>query len=136
MEDNSLWKLQGSGERILLVEDETEVRSFVTNLLTENGYSVFEATNAKEAMDVFEMEGGNFHLAFIDVVLPDRDGIDVADYFLTRRSELPVLLASGFPDHRSQRLFIERRGLPFIMKPYDVDDLLKTIRELIDKSFT
>ncbi|MCK4328517.1 response regulator [candidate division WOR-3 bacterium] len=131
MEDITLWNFQGNGERILLVEDEPEVRAFVTSLLTESNYSVFEAANAMEAIEIFDMEGGNFDLAFIDVVLPDKDGIELVEYFQSRNADIPMLLCSGYPDHRSQWSKIQKMGLKFISKPYEIDELLKIIKELI-----
>ncbi len=52
----SFKKLQGHDRRILVVEDEEEVREFTTRVLGENGYVVFEAANAEEAVDIFERE--------------------------------------------------------------------------------
>ena len=130
----SLQGLQGNGERILLVEDEGGVREFVTGMLGENGYVVFEAANAKEALDIFEREEGKFHLVFCDVVLPDKSGLELVDQLLSREPELRVLLSSGYTDQRLQWSVIRERGFRFIQKPYALTDLFRAIREAIEQA--
>ena len=122
--------VRGSGERILLVEDNEVARGFVTRALSENGYIVFEAANTQEALDIFERENGDFHLVFSDVVLPDKNGIQLIEQLLSSKPELRVLLGSGYTDDKSQLSIIRERGIPFIQKPYALSDLLRIIREI------
>jgi two-component system cell cycle sensor histidine kinase/response regulator CckA len=127
----SLQELQGSGERILLVEDDEGVRKLTTRALGRNGYVVFEATRTQEALRVFEGEGGKFHLVFTDVVLPDGTGLQLIDQLLPRNPELRVLLSSGYTDRKSQWPLIRARGFRFLQKPYALAELLRAIREAI-----
>jgi len=130
----SLQDLQGSGERILLVEDEEDVREFLARVLRENGYVVFGSANAKEAIDIFETEKGEFHLVFTDVVLPDSDGLQLVDQLLSRNPQLGVLLNSGYTDDRSQWPVIRERGFPFLQKPYALARLLQATRDAMESS--
>ncbi len=82
-EEISLKGLQGHGERVLLVEDEEMLCGFSAGTLRENGYVVFEAKSAEEALDLFEREKGEFHIVFSDVVLPDKNGIELVDQLLS-----------------------------------------------------
>jgi two-component system cell cycle sensor histidine kinase/response regulator CckA len=127
----SLQELQGSGERILLVEDDEGVRKLTTRALGRNGYVVFEAARTQEALRVFEGEGGKFHLVFTDVVLPDGTGLQLIDQLLPRNPELRVLLSSGYTDRKSQWPLIRARGFRFLQKPYALAELLRAIREAI-----
>jgi PAS domain S-box-containing protein len=70
-----LASLQGKGERIMVVEDQAEVRELAVEILKTTGYSVFPVSSAKEAMELFEKENGRFDLVFSDVVLTDMTGI-------------------------------------------------------------
>jgi len=124
-----LAELQGSGERILLVEDEKSVRRFAARVLRKNGYVVFEAENAKEALDIFEREEGKFHLIFCDVVLPDQSGLKLIEQFLSRKEELRVLMNSGYTNQKSQWPIIREKGFQFLPKPYSLVDLLQAVRE-------
>ena len=130
-EQTSLEGLQGGGERILVVEDDPAVREFVRDVLRGNGYTVFEAANATEATAVFEAENGNFHLVFSDMVLPDRNGLQLADQLLSGKPELRVLLCSGYSDEKSRWTAVHERGWRLLQKPYPLAELLRAIREAI-----
>ncbi|MGA1842642.1 MAG: PAS domain S-box protein [bacterium] len=123
-----LEKFQGNGEKILLVEDEEGVRKFASKALAKNGYNVFEATSAKEALDIFEKEKGNFHIILSDVVLPDQNGIQLIDQLLARNNRLIVLLSSGYSDQKSQWPLIYERNLRFLKKPYTTLTLLQAVK--------
>ena len=122
---------RGAGQRILLVEDEEAVRELASRALKENGYVVFEAGAHKEALELFEREGGNFDLVFSDVVLPDKSGIRLIDDLLSRSPDLQVLVSSGYSDQKSQWPIIQEKGFRFLEKPYSLVDLLGTIDELV-----
>jgi len=130
-EEITLEKFKGKGERILLVEDEEGVREFVKEALSENGYFVFTATTVKEALSIFEKEGGNFHLILTDVVLPDKSGLELVDELLSRQPRLAILLSSGYTGEKSQSAEINQKGLPFLPKPYTLTELLKAVKEAI-----
>ena len=124
-------ELRGSGERILLVEDEEEVRSLGARILRENGYDVVEAADAKEALGAFEKEERSFDLVFSDVVLPDWSGPELVDRILTMKPDLKVLFTSGYADHKSQWPVIQGEGFPFLQKPYAPLDLLQALRNAL-----
>ncbi len=124
-----LEKFRGNGERILVVEDEDEIRKFATRVLAENGYVGFEATGARKALDIFTSEKGEFHLVFIDVVLRDKNGLELADQLRSVKRRVPILMTSGYTDQKVHWPVIEERGFKFLQKPYSVADLLKAIKE-------
>ncbi len=126
-------KLQGSGERILLVEDEEGVRGFASEVLRGSGYSVAEAANVQEALEIFEREKGNFYLILSDVVLPDKSGLYLVDRLLSYKPELRVLLSSGYTDQKSQWSLIQEREFRFLQKPYTLADLLQAVKAVIEK---
>ncbi len=117
-----------------MIEDEEIVREVATRTLGKNGYVVFEATNAKEALDIFERENGELHLIFSDVVLTDKTGIQLIDELLFLKPDLKLLLCSGYTDSKSQWPIIDERGFPFLQKPYVIPDLLQAIRDTIKPS--
>jgi PAS domain S-box-containing protein len=130
----SLPELRGSGQRILLVEDEAGVREFTSRVLRENGYIVFEAVTAEEALDIFEKEKGEFHLIFSDVVLPDKTGLQLVDQLLAGKPNLTVMMSSGYTDEKSLWPAIEERGFRFLQKPYTLLDLLRAVKETIEQT--
>ncbi|MGA1876251.1 MAG: PAS domain S-box protein [bacterium] len=128
----SLQKFQGRGERILVVEDEESVREVAVKTLQENGYLVAEAVNGQEALNIFDQAGGRFDLVFSDMILPDQTGLDLVDRLLWRQPGLKVLIVSGYTDQKSQWPVIRKRGFRFLQKPFDLPDLLRVLREVIE----
>jgi len=121
------------GERILLVEDAQEIRRVATRALERNGYVVWAAENATEATRLFDQHQREIDMVFSDVVLPDGNGVDLIKQFLDRRSDLQVLLSSGYTEKKSQWAIIQQLGYPFLPKPYALADLLRVVREVIDR---
>ena len=116
--------------RLLLVEDQEGVRDFVEKTLKKSGFTVFAAEDATQAIEIFEQEKADFDLVLSDVILPDKNGLELIDRLHETKPELPVLLASGYLDNRSQKETIERRQFPFLRKPFSVETLLKAIDKL------
>ena len=127
----SIEKFKGKGERILVVEDQDEVRSLAIDVLKGNGYAVFPAENAKKARELFAQEKGGFDLVFSDVVLPDVSGIRLFEELSTGRN-LRVLFSSGYSDDKAGLGVIKEKNYSFLQKPYSVQALLVAVREALD----
>ncbi|MBN2105446.1 response regulator [bacterium] len=125
--------LYGTGERVLLVEDEDKVREFTARAIKKCGYQVFPTRSVQEALDVFENEKGRFDLIFSDVVLADQTGIELADELKKRNKNIRILLCSGYMDHKSQWPLIRQKGYQFLQKPYTLPELLQAIRDAVQE---
>ena len=79
-----------------------------------------------------EYTPGNYDLVFSDVILPDRTGVQLVDELLEVQQDLKILLCSGYAAQKSQWSVIQERGYRFLRKPYNVTDLLRSIRESLD----
>ncbi len=121
-------EFNGSGERVLLVEDDLKVRDFTKTALLEHGYSVAETPRVKDAIDIFDKEGGAFDIVLSDISLSDRTGFDLADYIATRNSKAAVVLMSGFLDMKTQWPTMVEKGYRFLQKPYSLGSLLRTVK--------
>lgn len=124
---------RGKGERILLVEDEKSVRDLSSRVLSNNGYLIFPASDAKEAHEIFEREQGNFDLILSDVVLPGQGGLELVEKLIELRPEIKVLFASGYSDEKSGWPIIKQRGYAYLQKPYLLSDLLKVVKQELEK---
>ena len=123
---------RGEGERILLVEDEAEVREIARRVLCSAGYEVVSAASIKEANEARERNGGKFDLIFSDVVLPDGNGIDLVQTIMEQNPEIAVLLSSGYTDDRARWKAIEERGFLFLAKPHSPSVLLRAVRVALE----
>ena len=122
---------RGSGEKILVVEDQDKVRSFAATILRDNNYAVFEAGSAGEAAGIFEREGGDIDLLFTDVVLPGESGLHLVDGLRRKKQDLKVLLTSGYTEQRGQLDIIDEQRYVLLHKPYSLDGLLARIDEIL-----
>jgi DNA-binding NtrC family response regulator len=121
----------GVGERILLVEDEKSARDVAVRILHMYGYKVHEAESAEKALESFEKNKGEFDLLFTDIVLPGMNGLDLATDLRGKKKDLPILMCSGYTDKRVQVEKIQEKNFRFLQKPYEIEELLRTIREII-----
>jgi PAS domain S-box-containing protein len=123
--------LDGGGQKILLVEEDEIVRAMAARVLRERGYSVTVAAAAAEARKAFEKEGGDFALVLCDMALPDASGLDLADNLRAAKSDLKVLMTSGYADRQSQIARLGERDFPVLEKPYALFDLLSAVKDLL-----
>lgn len=119
-------------ETILLVEDEEQVRALSRQVLESYGYTVIEARDGIEALDVLESTGAHVDLLFTDVIMPRMGGRDLTEKLLTNMPDLPVLFASGYTGDTVVRHGELDTNVNFIQKPYSLDDLARKVRDLLD----
>ncbi|MEZ0497392.1 PAS domain S-box protein [Sphingomonas sp. IW22] len=118
------------GLRVLLVEDSEHVRYFARQLLEDLGCEVVEASEGHEALRLIgEYE---VHLIFSDIVMPGMSGLELATQIKESRSELPILLASGYSS--KQFIPINERKFPILRKPYKLETLAAGIKQLVNAS--
>ncbi|MBI5778914.1 MAG: GAF domain-containing protein [Planctomycetes bacterium] len=125
-------QLRGKSEKVLVVEDDEGIRNLVTNALAKMNYQVFTAASGAEARTLFEKEKGVFHFILSDVVLPDTNGVELCDELSAKNKNVCVLLSSGYASRGAYSEQIRARNLPFIQKPYKLNELFKTIREMLE----
>lgn len=119
-------------ETILLVEDDAGVRSFAVELLSELGYTVLEASDAEEAVQLFEKYHGKIHLLLTDVVLPKMNGQQLASLLLERSSALMVIFMSGYTKNAIVEHGVLKEGVTFLPKPLALGTLAQAVRSALD----
>jgi two-component system cell cycle sensor histidine kinase/response regulator CckA len=122
---------QHTGQTILVVEDEETVRHLVVSMLKSSGYQVIAPATPHEALRICEEFSAPVDLLLTDVVLPDTDGIEVAQKAVASRPNLRILLMSGYTEHALLRLPGYGRGAPFIQKPFTKATLTAKVREVL-----
>lgn len=119
----------GEGEIVLVVEDETVVRSLIVEVLCELGYQVREAADAQEAIPILESIQ-RIDLMISDVGLPGMNGRQLADLGQARRPGLKVLLATGYAEGSNVSGYLAS-NMEIITKPFAIDTLANKISELL-----
>jgi PAS domain S-box-containing protein len=119
-------------ETILLVEDETAVRTLFVDVLEAEGYSVLAADDVEDALRLGDAHGGPIDLVLTDVVMPGMNGPELAGRLLGARPALKVVFMSGYTDDAVARNGVLEPGAMFLQKPFSIDVLLRTVREVLD----
>jgi two-component system, cell cycle sensor histidine kinase and response regulator CckA len=122
----------GGTETILLVEDEEAVRTMVSKILRNKGYTVLEAAHSEEAFEISERHEGPIHLMVTDVIMPQMSGPELAERLAPRLPEMKVLYMSGYPDNTIVQHGVLEPGTAFLQKPFTLNALESKVREVLD----
>jgi len=114
---------QGSGETILLVEDEPSMLELGQRMLAGLGYRVLAAAAPGQARRMAESHSGDLHLLITDVIMPEMNGRDLAATLTSLRPDLKVLFMSGYTANVIAHRAVLDDGVHFIQKPFSRDDL-------------
>ena len=121
-------------EVILVAEDEPAVRTLARRALEAQGYTVLEAANGREALDVLAHGPCAVDLVLCDVVMPVTGGAEVGRQVAERWPSIPLLFMSGYPgDEMVDRNLVEA-GAPFLQKPFTPESLAAAVRYQLDES--
>ncbi|MFI5142636.1 MAG: PAS domain S-box protein [Thermoanaerobaculales bacterium] len=122
----------GGNETILVVEDETEVRGVLVEVLTGFGYRVLEAADGHEALEVIQRGVPALRLVVTDVVMPRMGGRELCEAAQAIAPDLLFLFSSGYTENVVHDGFIRTKNVQFIAKPYGIDALARKVREVLD----
>ena len=125
-------KQKGALETILLVEDESDVRELIGDLLRENGFTVLEAGHSGEALEICQKYERPIQLLLTDVVMPQMSGPELAKLLVPMRPEIRVLFISGYTDTAVVSQGWLAPGTAFLQKPFTQEILVNKIREVLD----
>jgi CheY-like chemotaxis protein len=123
--------LGDQGEVVLVVEDETEVRRFTVEVLSELGYRVLEAEGAANALRLLDLHP-EIVLLFTDVVMPDVNGAKLAEEARRRRPGLKVLFTTGYTRNAIVHNGVLDAGVEMIGKPFTLDALAAKVRLVLE----
>ncbi|MBC9880007.1 PAS domain S-box protein [Bradyrhizobium sp. INPA01-394B] len=118
-------------EIILVVEDEAGVRHMSVDALRELGYTVIQAENAAQALQLLDLQP-SVSLLFTDIVMPDMNGRRLADEALERRPDLKILFTTGYTRNAVIHNGTLDPGVAFLPKPFSLDALARKVRQVLD----
>ena len=125
-------ELRGS-ERILIVEDNMQVRTLAKNVLQRLGYDVIVAPNGKDAIELLEALSGSVDLLLTDVIMPIMNGKEVYERATKLFPRLKVVYMSGYTDNVIAHSGVIDRGIAFVAKPFTKESLARKIRIVLDE---
>lgn len=123
----------GGCEKILMIDDEASLLQTASCFLERHGYRVISTTDPGAALDLFGENPNDFDLVITDMAMPKITGVELSGKILQMRSDIPVILCSGYSEainaSKAKRLGIQR----YIEKPIKLSELAANIRDVIDR---
>jgi PAS domain S-box-containing protein len=119
----------GGNERILVVDDEPEMRRLLETVLKSIGYSVTTAINGMEAV---ERISGDFDLVIMDMVMPVMDGLTAVHAIRQKLPQMKILVASGYTTAENFPTLRQMKVDGFVQKPFELHKLAHLIRDVLD----
>jgi two-component system, chemotaxis family, chemotaxis protein CheY len=120
--------------RILIVEDEEQVRKPMRLNLTKAGYDVVEVGNGADAIEFLKTEGnaGMVDTLLCDIRMPEVTGIDAILHVRTHYPSIPIVVLTGYPDVELAASLMEQGVLDYLIKPITREELLTVIERSVD----
>lgn len=116
---------------ILLAENELAIRQVISRSLRNAGYTVFEASDGAEALQLVHENKTEFNLLLTDAVMPGYSGKDVCEAFRKKWPETPVIMLSGYGDRVADNLFLNHHSATLLAKPIPSRELLQIVQRMI-----
>lgn len=119
-------------ETVLMVEDAQGVRIVIRDYLESGGYFVLVPETLGQVLELAQKHQGPIHLLLTDVVMPGMGGAELARQIRSIRPDIKVLYMSGYAPRAAGRDERLEEGAPFLQKPFTAEDLLRTVRRVLD----
>jgi len=117
---------------VLLVEDEAGVRELARRILEDNGYRVLDAASGQDAELIFAKHRGSIDLLVTDVLMPGLSGPDLFLRLAADDPGLKVVYISGYAPETMVRQFGLDSSRPYVQKPFTANQLVSTVRSVLD----
>lgn len=125
--------IRGGIETILVAEDDEMLRKLASTVLGEFGYTVLLAKDGDDAVEQFKKNKDDIQLIILDMIMPGRNGLETYNAIKAVKPDIPALFASGYTADIIKMNTASESQFDFIMKPLSPIDLLKKIREILDR---
>ncbi len=120
----------GGREKILLVEDDADVRMVMRGVLEASGYQIWEATDGVEALNVWKTNASQIDLLLTDIIMPGGlTGWELADRLRKERPDLKVILMSGYGPEKAGKIQLHSH---ILQKPFTLENLTEMVRSCLD----
>lgn len=119
------------GATILVVEDESWVRTFISNTLEKKGFTTLAVENAQRAMEMWRHAKKPVDLIVTDLVMPGMSGVELCNQLRRQQPDLRCLLISGYARDRLSEYSVSETGLPFLPKPFTAQELIECINRVL-----
>lgn len=119
--------------KILIVDDEQDVRDIFQNRLEKAGYNTLMAENGQDAIDILRSEDNmvNVGVIFCDIRMPKVNGIECIDFLKREAPGIPVVVVTGYPDAETAKDLMKRGIKQYLVKPLDKEKMLDIVEKIV-----
>ena len=125
--------ITGGTEAVLIAEDDVAVRKLLKEMLEPYGYTVILAVDGEHAISAFMKHRDKIRLLILDVIMPKKNGKEVYEEIRKKRPDVKVIFTSGYTADILLKKEIHEKHLNFVSKPIVPNELLRRVREVLDK---
>jgi len=119
---------------VLIVEDEQELRSLFAMLLEMEGFTVFQADDGKQGLDVLQAHAGDIGLLITDLNLPRLAGVDLINQARTLNPSVKIVGTSGMSGATVREMVIKAGADDFLPKPFQPQDAIRKLKDLLGRA--
>ena len=123
----------GETARILIIDDDENIRKVLTTILEDEGYDVESVDTAKKAIERTRRKF--YNLALVDIRLPDMEGIELLTRMKNTTPKIRKIIITGYPTLQNAVEAINRGADAYILKPFDMEKVLAEIKEQLKKQY-
>ena len=120
--------------KILFVDDEKALVNAIQPIIERLGYKVTARTSSIEALEAFRANPGRFDLVITDFTMPNMTGMELAKTLLKLRSDIPIILCTGYSEHINEDKAKANGIRAFVEKPIISGEIANTIRKVLDNN--
>lgn len=119
--------------KVLIIDDESDVRDVLKFHLSENNYQIIEAENGQEGMDLLKSGDNlsNVGVILCDIRMPKVNGIECIQYIRQEAPGIPIVVVTGFPDTQMAVNLLNEGVKDYLVKPVEKEKLVSTVNNLI-----
>jgi len=126
-------QVSGTKGKILVIDDEEEVREVLRIHLESAKYNVLEASDGQEALKMMEMGSNLLQVGLIicDIRMPKVNGIEAIDFLKQHAPSIPIIVVTGYPDSELAVSLLKKGVRDYMVKPVEKEKLLAKVKEIL-----
>ena len=119
--------------KVMIIDDESDVRDILKLHLSEENYQIIEAENGQEGMDLLKSGDNLINVGVIlcDIRMPKVNGVECIQYIRQEAPGIPIVVVTGFPDTQLAVKLMNQGVKDYLVKPVDKEKLLSTVEKLV-----
>jgi CheY-like chemotaxis protein len=117
--------------KVLVIDDEEMARTVAQKILQKFGFTVLTAHNGREGLEIFKQHRDQISVVLLDMTMPIMSGVNTLQGIRKLRSDIPVVLSSGYDENEAFTKFCKTSASTFLQKPYQPIALIEKLNEVL-----